>query len=422
MQRIQAERLLGAVGVVVALGIGFWWGKSSRRAGAGEELDGVSREGRSARSSVTGEAKVRPGEVKASAAAAKTAKAVSPAEAMRAEVLRALREPNLTTRVVRLAAVLQNLSAENWQGMLAAFAEEKTEHGRKHDDVRMLFAQRAGEVVGLAALGHFLGAKDDEATRAALTGWAIGNPAAALEWLGKGADAETRRKFIGAAIRGLALTEPDLAIAELESIPIERRKNYTNRFMDSLVRTAGMDGAEVLLGGMIKRAAAANTLQDDYLVGVFWDFAQQKISQARTTGNVPEVAEWLRQHLGQPYVHSGVVAGVVESYVNVDPLKAAQWLETYNRDNIAAGHPKYVGYDVLMRGWTAKEGLEAPGRWLGGMTAHPHYDRMTQRYAEAVAVKDPTGAMRWANTIRDAALKAEAISNIRNTPAPQPRK
>ncbi|MDO8544775.1 MAG: hypothetical protein Q7S40_30395 [Opitutaceae bacterium] len=338
---------------------------------------------------------------------------------MRRELLRALREPNLTERVLLIAAVMQKLSAENWQGMLEAFAEEKNLYGRQHGDVRLLLAQRAGEVVGLDALKYFLRSEDGEATRAALTGWAIKNPVAALEWLGKEASPETRRQFIGAAIRGLALTEPDLAISELESIPIERRKNYTSRFVDSLVRSTGLDGTEALLGGMIKRATATNTLKDDYLANIFWDFAQLKIEQAYTTGDILGLANWLQAYVGQPYVNAAIVGAVVNRYARTDPLKAFQWLESYNRQNMAAGQANTVGYDFLMNAWTQKEGTEAVGRWLSQMTAHPHYDRIAQRYSGVVAAKDPASAMRWAATIKDPAIKSAAVNYIQDLNKPK---
>lgn len=106
---------------------------------------------------------------------ANLATAPSAATAIQTDLLQALREPNLTERALRIAEVMRKMSAENWRGLLAAFAEEK-QLGREHGDVRLLLAQRAGEVVGVDAVRHFLGSDDPEATRAALTGWAIKNP------------------------------------------------------------------------------------------------------------------------------------------------------------------------------------------------------------------------------------------------------
>jgi hypothetical protein len=271
-------------------------------------------------------------------------------------------------------------------------------------------------VVGREALSHFLHQGDAEATRAALTGWAIKDPSAALAWLGKEADAETRRRFIGAAIRGLALTEPDLAIAELESIPIERRKNYTGRFVDSLIRTTGLDGTETLLGGMIQRAAAAGHLKDDYLVNVFWDLAQARIQQAQLSGQAAGLADWMNKYVGQPFVHPAVVGSVAAGYVGLDPQGAWQWLEAYNQKNMAAGQPTTVGYDALMAAWTQKEGIAVVGEKLGQLTARPYYDRMAQRYAEIVAPQDLAAAARWVGSIKDPVIKAEATDFIAKLP------
>ena len=418
----RVERFGFALLAVAALGVGVWLGGNFSSHGAARREPGHATDPQKTGVKSTDMA-ARADSASASGGLDRTgpaANASSPqAEAMRRELLRALREPNLTERVLLIAAAMQKLSAENWTGMLAAFAEEKDVHGRAHSDVRLLLAQRAGEVVGLAALKHFLSNDDADATRAALTGWSTKHPEAALEWLGKEATPEVRKKFIGAAIRGLALTEPDLAIAELESIPIDRRKNYTGRFVDSLVRATGLDGAEALVNGMIKRAAASNTMKDDYIGNIFWDLAVAKIEQAKATGDIPGLANWLQQHVGQPYVNPTIVGAVVDRYARTEPLKAFQWLEAYNRQNLAAGQPMTVGYDVLMHTWTQKDGAESVGRWLGQMTTHPHYDRLAQRFSNAVAATDPAGAMRWAETIKEPAMKTAAVDYIKSVKKPK---
>jgi hypothetical protein len=103
----------------------------------------------------------------------------------------------------------------------------------------------------------------------------------------------------------------------------------------------------------------------------------------------------------------------------LDPHKAFQWLESYNRDNLAAGAKNTVGYDFLMAAWTQKAGVEPVGQWLGQMTAHPHYDRIAQRYSAVVAAKNPDAALRWAETIKNPTIKAAAVDYIKGVGKPK---
>lgn len=166
------------------------------------------------------------------------------------------------------------------------------------------------------------------------------------------------------------------------------------------------------VGGMIQRAGIAGHLKDDYLASVFWDFAQAKIQQSQLTGQIPSLADWLNQHVGQPYVNPAIVGSVAAEYASIDPQKAWQWLEAYNLKNISTGQSKTVGYDALMSAWTQKEGIGVVGNSLGQMTTRPYYDRMAQRYLEIVAKQDTSTALRWAGTINDPSIKAEAFDYI----------
>jgi RNA polymerase sigma factor (sigma-70 family) len=178
--------------------------------------------------------------------------ATAPGELL-AETSAALGHGKVPERYFAFVSVLQKLSRENWREVLQAFDEERKRTGLIHPEVFNIFARRVGEIAGDDAVMHFLkrGWRGD--ADEAMMGWASKHPVEALQWMGRDADADTRHRVMGAAIRGLALTEPDLAIKTLEEQPIGERPKHADGIITAMLRSAGLDGVERLVGGMIAR-------------------------------------------------------------------------------------------------------------------------------------------------------------------------
>lgn len=329
-----------------------------------------------------------------------------------AETSAALRHGKVPERYFAFVAVLQKLTRDNWREVVQAFEEERKRTGLWHPEVFDIFARRAGEVAGEDAVSYFLKLGWGGDANEAMIGWASKSPVEALQWLGRDADVETRRRVMGAAIRGLAFVEPDLAVKTLEDQPVKDRAEHADGIITSMLRSAGLDAVQRMVEGMIVRATAAGSLKDDYLRQIFADYSFKRIAQLDESSNVAEAVSWLNPHIGQPYVDRRVIAETAARFARQDPQEALRWLEAVNTTLLRAGEESTVGYRVVLDTWKAKQGAPAVETWLQTQTAHPHYDHIAWQYAALVVEQDANQALQWANTIKSAKIKHEVLQVI----------
>jgi len=251
--------------------------------------------------------------------------------------------------------------------------------------------------------------------RTALTGWAFANPAESLAWLGKEASPSIHRQFAGAAIRGLAATEPDLAISLLEGIPLERRKNYINEVMPTIIRSSGIQQAEQLMNDILTRATAAGTIKDPYIEGLFRQFAEGKLRRAFQAGDGLQAADWVGSLVGQPYVPTGIVRMTAENLAKTDPQQALKWLDTVSANaNYPPNAP--IGYETVANLWARKDGPGVVSQWLGANSNHPHYDTLVSQYVAVLGDTDRKAAGQWAASIHDPKVRETTEKKLATLP------
>ena len=328
------------------------------------------------------------------------------------DALSALREPNLTDRYLGTAKILEALTPANWRAILDAFEVEK-KAGRRPPELWALFVRKAGESVGREAFLYFLNNDTVDAARNALSGWATTQPVDALEWLGSEANPEVHRKILGAAIRGLAASEPDLAIRALEGIPLERRHNYTNNLVSAIARGAGLDRTEALLLDMVKRADEQGIGDKRYLKNLYSDFANIKLSQSALQGDLGEVSKWILANANSPYLDLAVVRSTAQHVAASDPQAALQWLENVRRaGDFAQGTA--LGYSTVLATWIDRAGTLPAEAWLASNSSLPSYDQIVTQYVTLIAGRNKEEAIKWASTIKDSVKRMETINRISN--------
>ncbi|HUR59131.1 MAG TPA: hypothetical protein VM029_15555 [Opitutaceae bacterium] len=330
-----------------------------------------------------------------------------------------LAEASHAERNFRAADLLRKLTAQNWRSVADAFDRERRSSGKTFPAELALFAYRLGEVAGKEGAEFFAAAKDYDSLRKTLTGWSGTDPQAALNWIARDADDETRRLVKGAVIRGLAATEPDLAIAALEDIPLGARENYVFNFASALVQSVGLGQSEALIDGMARRAIANGTGDDNYIRRVFAEFAALKLEHAFRNGDPRPALDWLRQQAQQPYVDRGVIAETAGYYGRTDPLAALAWLQDVNQPFTARDPNNSVGFRELLSGWAQKDGLNTVGQWLHANPDQRNYDRLALNYASMVASKDPAAAATWVNGIKNPALRKQTSDALQRALAPK---
>jgi hypothetical protein len=340
-----------------------------------------------------------------------------------AEFARALGNASYAERNFHVADLLRGLTAQNWREVAAAFERERRLTGRTFPEEMALFAYRLGEVAGGEGADFFAESKDLELLRKALTGWAGKDAQAALNWIARGqADEETRRRVKGAVIRGLAATEPDLAVRALEDVPVAGRDNYSYNFAATLVQAVGIAESANLIEGMARRAVANGSGGNDSIRHIFADFASIKLEHDFRYGEPRAAIEWLTSQMQQPYVDRTVIGEAAGMYARHDPMAALAWLQDYNRVPSSQNPANTYGYREFVYGWTQKEGAAAVGQWL---LANPHqqnYDRLALNYATMVGSKDPAAAMAWVNAVPHPAVKKQTLEALQRAATPPPKR
>lgn len=129
-------------------------------------------------------------------------------------------------------------------------------------------------------------------------------------------------------------------------------------------------------------------------------------------GAIEEAIAWLTPQLGQPHVDQALIVSAVEKYAWAAPEKAAAWLHAFNDARLARQQAP-LGYPVLLSTWIARSGAPAVGEWLHTQAGHRHYDRLALNYAALLAPQNPAEAARWAGTIKNPALQADALARVK---------
>jgi hypothetical protein len=206
-----------------------------------------------------------------------------------------------------LAECLLNMTADNWQDVVACFNNLSTETGRDPADEWKLALFRSGQIAGSDAMDSYLAAglknRGTESWQT-LYGWGTKDPLAALAWL-KAAEADghtTSSENYTAVISGVALTDPQAALKLIDEIPAERRGDLAGNFVWNVVQNGGIEALDPVLQYASTRddtesgnAELANDLFREVTEKLLW-----KADHARDVGQACEVVMKLTEYGRDP--------------------------------------------------------------------------------------------------------------------------
>ena len=151
-----------------------------------------------------------------------------------------------------LTECLLNMTADNWQEVVAGFDKLSKETGRDTPEEWKLALFRSGQIAGANAMDVYLAAglksKSQESWHT-LYGWSTKDPRGALAWL-KNAEAAGHEITSGdytALVAGAALNNPQNALKLLAQIPSALRRDCAGDVVWNVVRNGGTDGLDPLL-------------------------------------------------------------------------------------------------------------------------------------------------------------------------------
>jgi hypothetical protein len=153
---------------------------------------------------------------------------------------------------LHLTECLLNITADNWQEVVASFHKLSVETGRDWGDEWRLSLVRSGQVAGANAMDSCLSAglkNRSQESWSILYGWGTKDPRAALAWL-KNAEAdghETANGNYTAVIAGAALSNPKDALNLLAEIPAQCRKDCAGHLIWNVVQNGGVDALNPIL-------------------------------------------------------------------------------------------------------------------------------------------------------------------------------
>ena len=146
-----------------------------------------------------------------------------------------------------------------------------------------------------------------------------------------------------------------------------------------------------------------------YLTEMFTVLANETVATmlAETDDGLNGSAEWLRGHLGQPYVTEAAVSRTLQLLTRQDGGEAAvEWMDGSMEEQPNMDPALYA---PIIQEWGNIDGLEAVGGWLTDQADHPQYDRLVYTYATMVMRTDPERAVEWAKSISDEELRTELL-------------
>lgn len=320
------------------------------------------------------------------------------AEQVRIHAFEILGVSNRVKRLRQLCELLEQVTPHNWQGIIDAFTTQATEEGRVRPDEWKLMLEHVGAVAGAAAIREAL----TRGLRAELgadlfTGWAMGNPKAAIEWL-QGQPIEMQEELFNYLLAGVGKSDPKQALTLLVGQPQEVWESNMAAIIDGAIQLGGFRGAEELYAGIRARADIPSPAKGN----VFYELAQRKIAIAAARGDPAETLVWLDGYLSDagPFA----TMQMIRSAAAADLPGTVAWLE--ERVNRMGPAQLQRAYNAVAETWQA----QAPEEFIAWVEAHPDHSQHDAMAEMGTGYLLRTGkveeARRVANTIGDAAIRA----------------
>jgi RNA polymerase sigma factor (sigma-70 family) len=314
----------------------------------------------------------------------------------------ALLEPDPVRRAVRLAKLLDELTAENAPMAAQAFDQVQAE-GLNFKEEKHLFYRAWGKVDGWAAVQHAMGAQrqpnHSPELLAALGGWASAQPFAAQGWVETLPEGGLKEDIIYGLLDGWSMVDFAGAAAYAESRP---RSQARERFQDLLLNRS------LAAGGVPAAQTWFERIPDDEHNKIYKEHAFDRVMQVLLFRDPSGAAYWISQHSGQPYVSGETVTQTARKLAETSPSGAIDWLTSLNAT--ASGSYR-GGLSDVMKSW-AKSDPVAAGAWLGQNMGNAYYDDLAGRFARQIATVSPETALSWAATISDETARSQGLNKV----------
>jgi RNA polymerase sigma factor (sigma-70 family) len=225
-----------------------------------------------------------------------------------------------------------------------------------------------------------------------LTAWAGNDPESALAWFEKSrgsAPPPLRESLLATIFRGLGTRDLGAATAQLSWLRTENERGQALRGLLEAVRTDDQRGLLLRKAESIEDEEARRQVRR----AVVEHWVQQDAAAAAAFVETAEPA----------HERVGLMDSLGLAWLQTEPARAADWWVTH-----APGPQTLI---KIMNVW-AHNDPNAAGEWLGRLPAGPESDPARMTFARQVSDLDPESALRWAETISEAALRESTIDHV----------
>jgi len=334
--------------------------------------------------------------------------ALTPEQA-RARTFELLSLPDRFERMRQLCDLLRGVTTDNWRDIIDVFVRQTASTGRRHPDEWRLTLARVGEIAGAAAVEEMLAsAKQWEQGRAPalLAGWAAGDPKAAQAWLAS-QDPE-RQKLLGPGlVNGLARSEPDAALAVMQSFA-GMRDTLVPQIMDETIQRGGFRAGEELL----MRTFSRTDVPADVKGALFYHIGMREIEMARFRGEPEAVLDWADSYVARDLVMGpATLKEIVAFSAQADAPATLAWIEARS-DKWAPEHHSSGIWPAIATAMLA-QAPEQFAKWMEAHRDHPQRDQIARAVAQQLAKRgDYEQARQWSVGIQDPTIRASVEKDL----------
>ncbi len=238
---------------------------------------------------------------------------------------------------------------------------------------------------------------------AALKSWAAEDPAGALQWIKDHpgtASAAAERERYAAAIAGYAMNDPLAAVAAVgllsDTNPRERdlKSTATKALADALAEQ----------GRFVQAASFFSHLPE----GTTRDDAYAQLAKRWSETAPLDAANWVEGLQNQPQLKAAMGVEVAKTWAELDPAAAASWAAkidlTPATPNSAASTTNGQLLATAVRSWTDYD-LDSVGEFLNQLPNSAAKDPSVAIFALRASQENPEDVFPWVNSISDDSLR-----------------
>ena len=276
-----------------------------------------------------------------------------------------------------LAAVVENLTPENIEGLLEALKAVKAS-GKDTSGAERVFWGRIGEVDGEKWMNASIPKHPDDPpsrnTRQCLTGWGSVDPQSVFKWFSQLEEGEFKSKLTASVLTGASYYDPKVALEFMSGLPPEVQVANRDTIAQNITHHEGNAAADRWINSI-------RSSSEPQLAELAFDSLFNKMIRR----DVVNAVSWLSGDVAQTYFDHGKKLQLVSVWAGKDPDRAADWA-------ISNGHPDFL-IQVVKRCPPSK--FNAMGEWLGSQRGEAYYQQVADAFADHIETTDPAAAAAW---------------------------